>query len=211
MLVQTRRSPTRLMRSAIRPCGRRTKSDKILVSSRNRIVTSQQALPAKRRLAEIPHRAFEGLPECRAAREKSPVEIYEIDYPTPCIPECQSVRPHSLKCGQKIAIVSRLYWQHGAPSVNCLSNVLDRYSRFANRHVAEFCKGLEQQDARCSPHCAGDEVTRPHHPDVGYRSSRINENVRIEAHHYRSCISSRWNLCKVSPQDRPLAITSTAR
>jgi hypothetical protein len=48
-----------------------------------------------------------------------------------------------------------LYWQHGAPSVNCLSNVLDWYSRFANRHAAEFCKGLEQQDAPWSPHSAG--------------------------------------------------------
>jgi hypothetical protein len=70
-------------------------------------------------------------------------------------------------------------------------------------------KSLQQQDARCSPHCAGDEVTRPHHLRVGYRSGCVNENVSVEADH-DSCISSRLNLFKVLPQDRPFAITLIA-
>jgi hypothetical protein len=36
-----------------------------------------------------------------------------------------------------------LYGQHGAPSVNCPSDVLNWYSRFEDRHIAEFGKGLQ--------------------------------------------------------------------
>jgi hypothetical protein len=46
--------------------------------------------------------------------------------------------------------------------------------------------------------------------DIRYRSGRINENIRIEADRRRRCISSRLNLCKVSPQGRPFDITSIA-
>jgi hypothetical protein len=45
---------------------------------------------------------------------------------------------------------------------------------------------------------------------VGYLSGCINEDVGIEADHHRSCISSRLNLRKVSPQGSPYAITSMA-
>jgi hypothetical protein len=52
--------------------------------------------------------------------------------------------------------------------------------------------------------------TRPNHFRIGYRGSRINENIGVEADHQRSCISSRSNLCNVQPQGRPFAITSIA-
>ena len=70
-------------------------------------------------------------------------------------------------------------------------------------------KSLQQQDARCSPHCARDEVAGAQHLHVGYRSSRINENVSVETDQ-DSCISSRLNLFKVLPEDRPFAITLIA-
>jgi hypothetical protein len=66
-----------------------------------------------------------------------------------------------------------------------------------------------QQDARCSPHCAGVEVTRAHHLHVGYQSGCVSENINVDADH-DSCISSRLNLFKVLPQDKPLAITLIA-
>src|SRR5262245_1033690 len=44
---------------------------------------------------------------------------------------------------------------------------------------------------------------RPPRLRVGYRSSRINEDVGVKADHHRLCISSRRNLRKVRPQGRP--------
>ena len=55
------------------------------------------------------------------------------------------MRSHGVKCHQKIAIVSGLYWQYCSPSVNGPPNVLDRYSRFMDRHIAELRKGLSNR------------------------------------------------------------------
>jgi hypothetical protein len=54
-----------------------------------------------------------------------------------------------------------------------------------DRHFTELRKGLQQQDARCRPHCPGDEVTRPHHLTSDIESGRINENIRIGDDHHR--------------------------
>src|SRR5450631_3068091 len=63
MLVQTSSSPTSEMRSKIRPRGCLTRSDTILVSSRNRIVKDRPALPEDLRSAENSHRASGALQE----------------------------------------------------------------------------------------------------------------------------------------------------
>lgn len=122
-------------------------------------------------------------PSCKSSVSRVPYARTLCRSPQHCVPERQAVRSGSLKCCQEIALVGRLHRQHGAPSVNGSSDLLDRYSRFADRHMTELREGLQQQHARYSPHCAGDEVTRPYHLHVGYRSRRINENVRIEADH----------------------------
>src|SRR5882757_5605047 len=67
MLVQTSSSPTSEMRSKIRPRGCLTRSDTILVSSRNRIVKDRPALPGDLRSAENSER----LERCKNCQERS--------------------------------------------------------------------------------------------------------------------------------------------
>src|SRR5260370_24166664 len=59
-------------------------------------------------------------------------------------------------------------------------------------------------------HRTGEKVARPQRLRVGYRNSRINEDVGVEADHRHLCISSRLNLRNLPPQGRPCRITSTA-
>ena len=58
------------------------------------------------------------------------------------IPKRQSVSSDGLKRRRKVAVIGRLYWQHGTPSIDRPSNVLDWYSRLADRHVGELWQGF---------------------------------------------------------------------
>jgi hypothetical protein len=44
---------------------------------------------------------------------------------------------------------------------------------------------------------------RPVHPVIGECSRRIDKNICVETDHNRSCISSRLNRGKASPQGKP--------
>jgi hypothetical protein len=59
-------------------------------------------------------------------------------------PEWQSVSSDGLKRRRKIAVVGRLYWEYSTPGIDGPSDVLDRYSGLADRHIGELRKGLKQ-------------------------------------------------------------------
>ena len=64
------------------------------------------------------------------------------------------MRPHNLKCGQKIVVIGRLHWQHGRQASIVLRISLTTILALQT-HIAKFGQGLEQQHTRRSPHRAG--------------------------------------------------------
>src|SRR5206468_12565892 len=86
----------------------------------------------------------------------------------------------------------------------------DRYAGLAERHVAKLRERLQQQNGRSRPHSARNELARTLRLHVGPSDGGINQDVGIEAHHHRLCISSRRNLRKLLPQGSPFAITLIA-
>src|SRR5271166_5484515 len=97
-----------------------------------------------------------------------------------------------------------------SPRVDRRSDVVDRYSRLADRHAAELREGLQQQDVPSRAHCPYDKVARPRRLRERSRNGGVDQDVGIEADHHRSCISSRVKARKAAPQGRPWAITAIA-
>jgi len=54
------------------------------------------------------------------------------------------VSSNSLKRHRKIVFGGGLYWEYSTPSIDRSSDVLNWYSRLADRHIGELRKGLKQ-------------------------------------------------------------------
>ena len=119
------------------------------------------------------------------------------------------MRLHRVERRRKIAVLGRLNRQQRTPGIDYRPDILNRNPRFADRHVAELGKCLQQQDTPSRLHAAYDEIARTVRLDIRRRNRGVNEDVCIKGDHQRSCISSRLNL-RNRPQGRPFAITRSA-